>query len=109
MVQDRVVSPRWQAYAWPQWRQRCEGRNAMALRHRLRSIPATLALAVALCAPCVIASAQDGIDFITKFPRDPIKVAAWPGGKKVAVSFALFVETFGFGQGPIFRPDLASR
>ena len=30
-------------------------------------------------------------------------------GKKVAVSFALFVETFGFGQGPVFRPDLATR
>ena len=35
--------------------------------------------------------------------------AAWPGGRKVAVSFALFVEAFGFGQGPDFRPDLASR
>lgn len=36
-------------------------------------------------------------------------VASWPAAKKVAVSFALFVETFGFGQGPVFRPDLASR
>jgi peptidoglycan/xylan/chitin deacetylase (PgdA/CDA1 family) len=48
-------------------------------------------------------------DWITKFPREPIHVAAWPGGKKVAVVFALFVEQFGFGQGPIVRPDLASR
>jgi peptidoglycan/xylan/chitin deacetylase (PgdA/CDA1 family) len=48
-------------------------------------------------------------DWITKLPREPIRVAAWPGGKKVAVIFALFVEEFGFGQGPIFRPDLASR
>jgi allantoinase len=55
------------------------------------------------------ASAQDGPDWITKFPRDPVHVAAWPAGKKVAVSFALFVEEFGFGQGPVFRPDLASR
>jgi len=55
------------------------------------------------------ALAQDGPDWITKFPRDPVHVAAWPGGKKVAVSFALFVEEFGFGQGPVFRPDLASR
>ena len=39
----------------------------------------------------------------------PIHVAAWPAGKKVAVSFALFVEEFGFGQGPVFRPDLATR
>jgi allantoinase len=53
--------------------------------------------------------AQEGLDWITRFPRDPVHVSAWPGGKKVAVSFALFVEEFGFGQGPIFRPDLAAR
>ncbi len=53
--------------------------------------------------------AQDGTDTVTGFPREPIHVAAWPAGKKVAVSFALFVEEFGFGQGPVFRPDLASR
>ncbi|MFY9992763.1 MAG: polysaccharide deacetylase, partial [Rhodoplanes sp.] len=55
------------------------------------------------------AAAAQETDWITKFPRDPIHVAAWPSGKKVAVAFALFVEEFGFGQGPIFRPDLASR
>jgi peptidoglycan/xylan/chitin deacetylase (PgdA/CDA1 family) len=48
-------------------------------------------------------------DWTTGFQRDPVHVAAWPGGRKVAVSFALFVEEFGFGQGPIFRPDLATR
>jgi peptidoglycan/xylan/chitin deacetylase (PgdA/CDA1 family) len=53
--------------------------------------------------------AQDGIDRVTGFPRDPVHVAAWPAGRKVAVSFALFVEEFGFGQGPVFRPDLATR
>src|ERR1700688_3116668 len=53
--------------------------------------------------------AQDGTDSVTGFPRDPIHVAAWPAGKKVAVSFALFVEEFGFGQRPLFRPDLAPR
>src|SRR5437667_1464792 len=53
--------------------------------------------------------AQDGIDGVTGFARDPVHVAAWPGGRKVAVSFALFVEEFGFGQGPVFRPDLANR
>ena len=57
----------------------------------------------------VRAFAQDGTDLVTKFPRDPVHVAAWPGGKKVAVSFALFVEVFGFGQGPVLRPDLAAR
>ena len=53
--------------------------------------------------------AQDGTDSVTGLPRDPIHVVAWPAGKKVAVSFALFVEEFGFGQGPVFRPDLATR
>jgi allantoinase len=53
--------------------------------------------------------AQDGTDPVTGFPRDPVHVVAWPAGKKVAVSFALFVEEFGFGQGPVFRPDLAAR
>jgi allantoinase len=53
--------------------------------------------------------AQDGIDSVTGFARDPVHIVAWPAGKKVAVSFALFVEEFGFGQGPIFRPDLATR
>ena len=65
-----------------------------------------LSLAVHLPAAAV---AQDGIDSVTGFARDPIHVAAWPAGKKVAVSFALFVEEFGFGQGPVFRPDLATR
>jgi allantoinase len=53
--------------------------------------------------------AQDGRDPVTRFPREPVHVAAWPGGGKVAVAFALFVEEFGFGQGPVFRPDLATR
>src|SRR6266568_4801448 len=53
--------------------------------------------------------AQDGIDRVTGFARDPVHVAAWSAGRKVAVSFALFVDEFGFDQGPVFRPDLASR
>jgi allantoinase len=53
--------------------------------------------------------AQSAIDRVTGFARDPVYIAAWPAGRKVAVSFALFVENFGFGQGPVFRPDLASR
>lgn len=53
--------------------------------------------------------AQDGIDRVTGFAREPIHVAAWPAGRKVAVSFLLFVEEFGFGQGPVFRADLATR
>jgi allantoinase len=65
------------------------------------------ALAQAVLAQTVLA--QEGTDPVTGLPRDPIHVAAWPAGKKVAVSFALFVEEFGFGQGPVFRPDLATR
>jgi allantoinase len=53
--------------------------------------------------------AQDETDWVTRFPRDPVHVAAWPAGRKVAVSFTLFVEEFGFGRGPVFRPDLATR
>ena len=53
--------------------------------------------------------AQESADWVTAFPRTPVQVTAWPGGRKVAVSFALFVEEFGFGQGPVLRPDLASR
>jgi allantoinase len=54
-------------------------------------------------------SAQETTDPVTGFAREPIHVAAWPGGKKVAVSFALFVEEFGFGQGPVYRPDMTTR
>src|ERR1700720_2026262 len=69
---------------------------------------AGLGLSLAVHFPAA-AFAQDGIDRVTGFARDPIHVAAWPAGKKVAVSFALFVEEFGFGQGPVFRPDMVTR
>ncbi len=78
----------------------------------MRSLWQSCACLIAAAAVAVLAAAavaQDGTDWITKFPRAPVHVAAWPGGKKVAVSFALFVEEFGFGQGPVYRPDLASR
>lgn len=70
-----------------------------------------VAAMVVLAAASVPSSAMalEGIDRVTGFPRDPVHVAQWPAGKKVAVSFALFVEEFGFGQGPVFRPDLATR
>ena len=58
--------------------------------------------------PCATL-AQDAADWVAAFPRAPIPVAVWPAGRKVAISFALFIEEFGFGQGPVFRPDLASR
>src|SRR6266513_4742282 len=53
--------------------------------------------------------AQESADWVTALPRAPVHVASWPAGRKVAVSFALFVEEFGFGQGPVLRPDLANR
>jgi allantoinase len=67
------------------------------------------ALAAFFVAHLPTACLAQGTDWITKLPREPIHVTAWPSGKKVAVIFTLFVEEFGFGQGPIFRPDLASR
>ena len=70
---------------------------------------AALTLALAICAVSRVGFAQDATDWVTKLSRDPVHVASWPAGKKVAVSFALFVEVFGFGQGPVLRPDLAAR
>jgi allantoinase len=55
------------------------------------------------------ALAQDVTDPVTGFARSPVHVTAWPSGKKVAVAFALFVEEFGFGQGPAYRPDMLTR
>ena len=69
---------------------------------------AGMALLSAVCLPSATL-AQDRTDRVTGFAREPIHIAAWPAGRKVAVSFALFVEEFGFGQGPVFRPDLATR
>jgi allantoinase len=48
-------------------------------------------------------------DWLTGLPREPIHVKAWPGGKKVAVCFILYVEVWGFGHGPNFRPDMVAR
>jgi peptidoglycan/xylan/chitin deacetylase (PgdA/CDA1 family) len=70
---------------------------------------ATLAILLGIHVLSGAAVAQDGTDWVTKFPRESVRVATWPGGKKVAVGFALFVEVFGFGLGPVFRPDLATR
>ncbi len=75
-----------------------------------KSLTTALAAGLLLAAHLPCASlAQEGTDLVTGFPRQPVPVASWPEGRKVAVSFALFVEVFGFGQGPVFRPDLASR
>ena len=55
------------------------------------------------------AISENTSDWITGLPREPIHVKAWPGGKKVAVCFILYVEVWGFGHGPNFRPDMVAR
>lgn len=54
-------------------------------------------------------SSKDRGDAATGFERASIHTVHWADGKKVAVCFAFFVEEFGFGKGPILRPDLAAR
>jgi peptidoglycan/xylan/chitin deacetylase (PgdA/CDA1 family) len=55
------------------------------------------------------AASENAKDWITGLPREPIHVKAWPSEKKVAVCFVLYVEVWGFGHGPNFRPDTAAR
>jgi len=86
----------------------CTAVEAGARKVGRRGILAAMAMLLVAQLPSA-ASAQNGIDRITGFPREPVHVATWPGGRKVAVSFALFVEEFGFGQGPVFRPDMVTR
>ena len=61
---------------------------------------------VAFAAPAAEASSTD---WVTALPRQDVPVQSWPGGKKVAVAFVLYVETWGFGHGPNFRNDMAGR
>jgi peptidoglycan/xylan/chitin deacetylase (PgdA/CDA1 family) len=75
---------------------------------RSRACVAAMALLLTVLLSAV-ATAQPVTDPVTGFAREPVHVAAWPGGKKVAVSFALFVEEFGLGQGPVYRPDMVTR
>ena len=62
-----------------------------------------------LLIPARPAFSESTRDWITALPREPIHVEAWPEGKKVAVCFILYVEVWGFGHGPNFRPDTATR
>jgi allantoinase len=55
------------------------------------------------------AVSENTSDWLTGLPREPIHVKAWPREKKVAVCFILYVEVWGFGHGPNFRPDTATR
>ena len=67
-----------------------------------------LVLGFVALSPRVSLSA-DVTDWVTGIPRQPIHVAEWPGGKKVAVCFVFDVEVWGFGNGPNFRSDMAGR
>ena len=67
------------------------------------------ALLFALLALAGPAASQEAKDWITALPRQPIHVQAWPGGKKVAICFVLYVEDWGYGHGPNFRPDMEGR
>ncbi len=51
----------------------------------------------------------NNLDWMTNLTREPIHVTAWPNGKKVAVCFVLYVEEWGLGHGPSFRPDMIGR
>src|SRR5262249_9072232 len=81
----------------------------MATMAKIRrgSIAGLLALVVAMTLASL--PARSATDWITGLPRVPIHVAAWPGGKKVAVCFIFDVEVWGHGHGPNFRSDTANR
>jgi len=52
---------------------------------------------------------KNTMDWMTDLPREPIHLTEWPNGKKVAVCFVLYVEEWGLGNGPTFRPDMVGR
>ena len=70
---------------------------------------ATLACVLAGLALATPAPAQDTTDWVTTLPRAPIHVKSWPDGRKVAICFVLYVEVWGYGQGPNLRSDLNGR
>lgn len=74
----------------------------------MRSLP-LFAVLFGLFASALPAASQTSSDWITGLPRETIHVKAWPGGKKVAVAFVLYVEFWGHDHGPNFRPDMNGR
>jgi len=76
--------------------------------------PFGIAINMLLALVCLLISAGPAVsenagDWITGLPREPIHVAAWPGGRKIAVCFIFYVEIWGFGHGPNFRSDMVAR
>src|ERR1700693_5969317 len=78
-------------------------------RNGLAALITGLVALIALAVSGASAIGADNNDWITALPRQPIHVAAWPGGKKVAVCFVLYVEVWGYGHGPNFRSDMTGR
>ena len=68
-------------------------------------------LLLSLCLPmaAVSQSEQEKRDPVTGFPQQKIVVDSWPHDKKVAVCFVFYVEVWGFGNGPNYRPDMVKR
>lgn len=56
-----------------------------------------------------VVPAKNNGDWMTGLPREPLCQTTWPNGKKVAVCFVLYVEEWGIGYGPEFRPDMVGR
>ncbi|HEY7852995.1 MAG TPA: hypothetical protein VIB82_08455, partial [Caulobacteraceae bacterium] len=75
----------------------------------MKKLAALTAVFLCLAAPAVSAVGAETPDWVTGLPREAVHVRAWPGGKKVAVVFVLYVEDWGFGHGPNFRTDMAGR
>jgi allantoinase len=69
----------------------------------------TFAFLLAASLALAPATTRSGTDWITGLPRQDIPVVSWPGDKKVAVTFVLYVEVWGRGHGPNFRPDMTGR
>ncbi len=70
-----------------------------------------LGLLLLLCMPLTAVSDTTEVkrDPVTGFPQKSIPIESWPDGKKVAISFVFYVEVWGVGNGPNFRPDMVKR
>jgi allantoinase len=80
--------------------------NGLVISPRMKTLlSATLLLAFGTA----LAEAQTNLDAVTGFPRETREVKEWKPGKRVAVCFVLYVETWGFGLGPNLRSDMTSR
>jgi allantoinase len=84
-------------------------RSIRPSRRSITVIAAMFLVWVSLVAAGRPALGADKSDWITALPREPVHVKSWPGGKKVAVCFVLYVEVWGYGQGPNFRSDMTNR